>query len=232
VARNITERKQAEEQLRTSLKEKEVLLREIHHRVKNNLQIISSLLNLQASYIKDQATVEIFQESQHRVKSMALVHETLYQSKDLAVIDFAQYTRQLTGYLLSAYGVTSEVEVRIDFDRMLLNSDTAISCGLIINELVSNALKHAFPSETGRTAEIHIDLHLDNHQVTLAVSDNGIGFPPEIDFRQTETLGLQLVNLLVADELEGEIELDRNKGATFKITFSRSRDEPDREPEV
>ncbi len=219
VTRDITERKRAEEQIRASLREKEVLLKEIHHRVKNNLQVMSSLLYLQSKNIKDIETLEMFQDSQSRVRSMALVHEKLYQSQDLARIDFAEYVRSLASYLFRSYGVNANViRLKISVDDVFLGVDTAIPCGLIINELVSNCLKHAFPG--GRVGEIHIELRVDDEgQFALMISDNGIGFPKELDFRDTGSLGLQLVNTLVG-QLESTIELDRSVGTKFKITFT------------
>lgn len=216
--RNIAKRKQAEEQIKASLKEKEVLLKEIHHRIKNNLQVISSLLNLQSGYIIDKDAIEMFKESQNRVKSMALIHEKLYQSKDLARIDFAEYIRNLTNYLFRSYGVTSNrIKLKKNVDDVFLGLDTAIPCGLIINELVSNSLKHAFPD--GKEGEIHICLFLDNDKFTLIVRDNGVGFPKDLDFRNTESLGLQLVITLV-EQLEGTIDLKRSGGTEFKIIFT------------
>ncbi|MCI0695685.1 PAS domain S-box protein [candidate division KSB1 bacterium] len=218
-ARDITSRKQVEERIKGSLKEKEVLLKEIHHRVKNNLQIISSLLNLQSGYIHDEQAGEMFKESRNRVKSMALIHEKLYQSKDLARIDFADYIRHLTAYLLRSYSVHSHgVNLKVDVDKILLDIDTAIPCGLIINELVSNSLKHAFPQ--GTAGEIRIGLHENpDGKMILIVGDNGAGLPTEIDFRNTESLGLQLVSTLT-DQLDGTLELDRSQGTTFKILLS------------
>ena len=215
-ARDITVRKQAEEHIKASLKEKEVLLKEIHHRVKNNLQIISSLLNLQAGYIQDEHAGEMFKESRNRVKSMALIHEKLYQSKDLARIDFAEYVRSLTTHLFRSYGVNSHaVGLKINVDKILLDIDLAIPCGLIVNELVSNSLKYAFPS--GIRGEICIDLNRENEgRLALVVSDNGAGLPPGFDLQKTESLGLQLVSTLT-DQLEGKILLERNGGTRFKI---------------
>jgi len=215
-ARDITARQQAEEHLKSSLKEKEVLLKEIHHRVKNNLQIISSLLNLQSGYIQDPQAGEMFKESRNRVKSMALIHERLYQSKDLARIDFAEYVRNLTTHLFRSYGVnTHTVGLKIDVGNILLDIDTAIPCGLIINELVTNSLKYAFPP--GVAGKICIDLHREHHgQLALVVSDNGAGLPPDFDFQKTDSLGLQLVGTLT-DQLEGKIQLERDGGTTFKI---------------
>jgi PAS domain S-box-containing protein len=216
--RDITEGKQAEEQIKASLEEKEVLLKEIHHRVKNNLQIISSLLDLQSRYIKDDRSLEIFKESQSRVKSIAFIHEKLYQSKGLARINFAEYIRDLTVSLFHSYGVSSTaIKRQITVDSALLDIDTAIPCGLIINELVSNSLKHAFPADKG--GEIRINLRSDNDKkYILTVSDNGVGFPKDLDFRNTESLGLRLVRALT-NQLKGNIEIDSNGGTEFKIIF-------------
>jgi two-component sensor histidine kinase len=218
----IAERKRAEEQIKASLGEKEVLLKEIHHRVKNNLQVVSSMLQLQSRNIKDKETVEMFQESRNRVRSMALVHERLYQSRDLAMVDFAKYIQSLTSYLCRSYGVnTNVIQLKTNLHDVFLGVDTAIPCGLILNELVSNSLKHAFPE--GREGEIRIELRSDgNDKFTLMVSDNGIGLLEDLDFRNTESLGLQLVNTLV-NQLEGTIELDRRGGTTFKITFAEMK---------
>ena len=219
---DITERKRAENQIKASLKEKEVLLREIHHRVKNNLQIISSLLNLESRYIKDEQTLEVFKEIQNRIRSMALIHEKLYQSKDLARIDFAGYIRSLVADLFRSYKANSHlITLKTNIDDVLLGIDTAISCGLIINELVSNSLKYAFPE--GRQGAIHVDFHLgEEGKFTLIVGDNSVGFPKDLDFRNTESLGLRLTCTLV-DQLEGTIELDRSGGTEFKVTFTQKK---------
>ncbi|MFB2923089.1 PAS domain S-box protein [Aerosakkonema funiforme] len=220
VGLDITERENAEEQIKASLKEKEVLLKEIHHRVKNNLQIISSMIDLQSQFIDSPEMMNIFLDSQSRIQSMALIHEQLYQSKDLAKIDFSDYVANLVDNLFSSYGVDQElIKYIIDIDNVCLNLDTSIPCGLIINELVSNALKHAFPY--GREGEIWVQLYLDeqNH-IILSVSDNGIGFPENLNFQKIETsLGLQLVCTLTK-QLKGNIELDRNNGTRFKLTLS------------
>jgi two-component system response regulator len=215
---DITERKEAEERLKASLKEKEVLLREIHHRVKNNLQIIFSLLNLQSGYIRDSHALDMFRECQNRVRSMALIHEVLYQAKDLARVNFAEYIKNLALNLFRSYGVSSEViSLNISVREVMLEIDTAIPCGLIINELVSNSLKYAFPG--GKTGKITIDMHLeDGNQLILIVSDDGVGLPAGLDFRNTETLGLQLVNTLT-DQLKGLIEVQGKQGTEFKIIF-------------
>ncbi|MDZ7379986.1 MAG: PAS domain S-box protein, partial [candidate division KSB1 bacterium] len=215
---DISQRKRAEEELLSSLKEKEILLKEIHHRVKNNMQVISSLLSLQSSYITDPRALAIFNDSQNRVKSMALIHEKLYQSKNLARVDFAEYARSLTSHLFDSYGVDPErIGMEIEINGVELAIDTGISCGLIVNELVSNALKHAFPN--GRKGQVTLRLERVNGSYVLSVSDDGVGFPSHLDFRNTESLGLQLVNTLT-DQLEGNIELLCNGGGTtFTICF-------------
>ncbi|MCK4417131.1 MAG: hypothetical protein KAV99_03080, partial [Candidatus Latescibacteria bacterium] len=227
---DITERKRAEEQIKASLKEKEILLKEVHHRVKNNLQVISSLLRLQSGYVKDKESLEMFRESCDRVRSMALIHEKLYQSEELSRVDFAKYIQDLTDHLFRSYGANSEaIRLKINVVDGLLGIDTAIPCGLIINELVSNSLRYAFPE--GREGKICIDLRSDlpaapsdtaaqrGNKFTLIVSDNGVGLPKDLDFRNTKSLGLELVNTL-ADQLRGTIELDRSGGTAFKIRFT------------
>jgi PAS domain S-box-containing protein len=218
---DVTIRKHAEEQLRASLKEKELLLNEVHHRVKNNLQIVSSLLNLQSRRIKDKEILEIFKDMQSRVKSMALVHENLYQSRDITRINFAEYIRSLTRNLLNFYSEHCEnIKLTIDAKGVCMDINTAIPCGLIINELTSNALKYAFPDN--RKGELTISVHpLDGNEIELTVSDNGIGFPEAVDFRNTETLGMQLVTSLVEGQLDGIIKLDRSGGTAFKIKIRK-----------
>ncbi len=217
----ITELKRADEEIKASLKEKEVLLREIHHRVKNNLQIISSLLNLQSSFIKDKEVLEIFGESQNRVRSLALIHEKLHRSRDLARIDFGEYLRSLVANLLRSYGIDSNVTtVKINADDVSLDIDTAIPCALIINELVSNSLKHAFPA--GKEGEIGIEFRVDNDNgYVLTVRDNGVGLPRDFDLKNSESFGLQLVRSLASDQLGGTIELHSSSGgAEFKMEFA------------
>ena len=223
---DITERRKAEEKLRTSLKEKEVLLKEIHHRVKNNMQIVTSLLNIQAGSIKDKRVFDMLKETQNRVRSMALIHEKLYQTKDLARIEFGDYISKLAHGLIHSYGdVSGSVGLIIDVENIFLDINTAIPCGLIINELVSNSLKHAFADGTGGNGrkrsegKIQIAMSSDNNnEFRLNVSDNGIGFPEDLDFHNTESLGLQVVNTLV-EQLEGSIKLRRHPGTSFRITF-------------
>jgi PAS domain S-box-containing protein len=220
VIRDITERKKAEEKINASLKEKEILLREIHHRVKNNLQVISSLLSLQSNALTDDTMREVFNESQNRIKSMALVHENLYQSENLASIDFREYIEALTSGLFQSYGGDADkITFSILMDDISLGIDTAIPCGLIINELVANSLKHAFPH--GKKGEIKIELHSVDDTLELIVSDNGRGIPGDIDFKKTESLGLKLVTVLAEDQLDGEITLDMEEGTTFHITWHK-----------
>ena len=216
--RDITQRKEVEERLRASLKEKEVLLQEIHHRVKNNLQIISSLLCLQANRTGSTAVLSALRESQSRVKSMALIHERLYRSPNLASVDMGEYTKKLVSHLRHSYRTDhGPVRFTIDIDNIALDITEAIPCGLIINELVTNALKHAFPE--GRSGEIAIQLIRGTEkQSTLTVKDDGIGLPGHVDFRNSPSLGLTLVNSLVT-QLDGTIELEGTQGAAFRITF-------------
>ncbi len=219
VARDITERKRAEEHIKTSLREKEVLLKEIHHRVKNNLQVISSLLSLQAEYLKDEAMVKIFRESQNRVKSMALIHEKIYQSRNLAEVDFGEYLRDLATQLFRSYGIgTHGIFMNIKVDRVVLGVDRAIPCGIIVNELVSNALKYAFPEKAGGRIDITLCTN-GKGEIVLTVRDNGVGLPPEIDFETSDSLGLMLVRML-SEQLQGEVKLRPGEpGTEFTLTF-------------
>ncbi len=220
----LAERKKAEAQLKISLREKESLLKEIHHRVKNNLQVISSVLRLQSDYVKDEQVLQLFKDSQNRIRSMALIHEKLYQSSDLSRINLSEYLTELTGNLMRSYTSGAvPIRLRITSGDVWLNIDTAIPCGLIINELVSNSLKHAFPRPQ-ETNEIEIEIQqTDAKQLTLTVRDNGIGFPKRLDFRNTESLGLELV-CIFTEQLGGRIELDRSNGTAFTLTFSEMSD--------
>ncbi len=213
---DITERKKAEELILRSLKEKEVLLKEIHHRVKNNMQVISSLLNLQARNIADATIRAMFEDARNRVNSMALIHRKLYQSEDLAHIDFNEYLRGLVADIADTYK-RDDVVLSVDLEPIVLDVNVAIPCGLIANELVSNSLKYAFPG--GKKGTITIGLGRDgkgNHVLTVA--DNGVGFPETVDFRNTASLGLQLVNMLTG-QIYGTLELSRAEGTAFRITF-------------
>jgi two-component sensor histidine kinase len=225
VARDVTERKRAMDQISESLREKEVLLKEIHHRVKNNLQIISSLLSLQSEYIKDDAMLKIFKESQHRVRSMALIHEKLYQSKNLAEINFAEYIRELTMQLVRSFGLTTYgIAVQQDLENISLGIDQAIPCGIVVNELVTNALRYAFPGRQSGLIEVSLRSRPDN-RIELSVKDNGVGMPPSIDLETADTLGLTLVRMLV-DQLQGTVSLVSSPpgaeggGTSCVITFT------------
>ncbi len=205
-------------ELSALLDEKNVLLKEVHHRVKNNMQVISSLLNLQAGHIKDAAAREIFMESKNRVRSMALIHEKLYQTEDLSKIDFGDYLKTLTSGLAASFtGKGSQVRIISAVDEIMLGVDAAVPCGLIVNELVTNAFKYAFPA--GGAGEIRIAMkRTAEAQLQLSVSDNGIGFPKDLDFRETESLGMQLVTTL-AEQLEGSVAMRNGCGTAFEITF-------------
>ncbi len=222
---DITQRKMAEE---TLARTEETRIKEIHHRIKNNLQVISSLLSLQAEKFSDKETMEAFRESQNRVVSMSLIHEELYKGKNMETLDFAVYLRKLTSELLRSYSIGNEnVSLILDIEPIYMEMDTAVPLGIIVNELVSNSLKHAFPE--GNEGEIRISLlGLENYEIegekdlqfTLSIADNGKGFPENIDFRNTSSLGLQLVNILV-EQIEGSIELKRGKGTEFNINFTK-----------
>lgn len=217
ISEDITELKKAENKIKKSLKEKENLLKEIHHRVKNNLQIISSLLDLQEEYVKDDPTaVNVLRESQNRVLSMAMIHEMLYLSKDLNSINFSAYLRNLVSNLRDSYGIKNLQSI-IDVDETYLNMETSVPLGLIISELVSNSLKHAFPDK--KPGELTISLQSEEDQFKLIIKDNGIGLPEDLDFTNIKsTLGLKLVHSLI-NQIDGTIELDKSHGTKYTITF-------------
>jgi two-component sensor histidine kinase len=221
IVEDITERKKAEDKIERALREKEVLLREIHHRVKNNMQIISSMLNLQSRHIYDERDLGILQDSRNRIKSMSFIHEKLYKAKDLARVDFGEYSKSLSTHLFQFYGVNpANVKLSLDVNDALLDVNTAIPTGLIINELISNSLKHAFPD--GRKGTINIGFCCDKKRdgFTVVVKDDGVGLPKDMDIKTTETFGLQLVKIL-AKQLNGTIELDRSNGTAFKISCGK-----------
>jgi PAS domain S-box-containing protein len=220
---DVTDRKNALEQIKTSLHEKEVLLKEIHHRVKNNMQVITSLLSLQSKTIKDEQAFGVFQDSQNRVKSMALIHETLYQSKDLSRINFAEYLQKLVAHVSRSYRIRHDaVKINVKVDDVSLPIDTAVPCGLIINELASNSLKYAFPADT--RGEINITFGHDGAHYVLCVSDTGIGLPADFDPEKGKSLGMKLVHMLTT-QLCGEIECRNGVGTTFEITFPEAKGE-------
>ncbi|WP_321423316.1 histidine kinase dimerization/phosphoacceptor domain -containing protein [uncultured Methanobacterium sp.] len=214
---DIAKQKELVNQIEKSLEEKELLLKEIHHRVKNNLMIISSLLNLQSRYIEDKKYKDIFQESQNRAKSMALIHERLYRSADLKKIDFGDYIRTLANDLFHTYiSDPSSIQMVMDIEEVRLDINTAIPLGLIVNELISNSMKHAFPD--GMKGKININFHLKDDEFILTVRDNGVGFPKDLDYKNTESLGLQIINSLT-DQIDGTLEFNGVHGTEFKIIF-------------
>lgn len=217
VGRDVTESRRSEEQLKTSLAEKEVLLREIHHRVKNNLQVISSLMRLQARFAGNKSPAEIFSESQERLLSMALIHEKLYKSNDMARIDFEAYLDDLVQQLFHSLGAReSRITLKKATEKVLLGLESAIPCGLIINELVSNCIKHAFPA--GRSGCVSLCLSSSDHGIEIVVADNGVGLPEGTDCKDPRTLGLRLVSTLVR-QLQAEMDVAVGDGTEFKIRF-------------
>ena len=219
---DISDRKQMEQRIHAALAEKDILLGEIHHRVKNNLQVVNSLLDLQIDRITDGAVRDMLRESQNRIKSMALIHQTLYESKDFVEVDFSNFLDSMAPTLVSSYGIDSDrIALSVDAVEVQLPIHAAIPCGLVVNELISNALKHAFPD--GERGEIRINLEQDGEKwAILTVSDNGIGIPETVDLTQTGTLGLQLVTLL-ADQLGGTIDLNRRNPTRFVLRFPITR---------
>lgn len=214
---DISDRKLKEQKIQAALEEKNILLGEIHHRVKNNLQIVHSLLDLQSTRIQDDAVLEMLRDSQNRIRSMALIHQTLYQSNDFARVNFSNVLEALVPSLVESYGIDSGAVVfSINANEVLLPLNIAIPCGLIVNELVTNALKHAFPE--GRQGEIRIELLKQDTQILLSVSDNGAGVPADFDLKKRNTLGLQLVSLL-ADQISAHLSIARANPTRFSLTF-------------
>lgn len=221
IARDISARVQVERRLEASLAEKEVLLREIHHRVKNSLQVISSLLNLQGRRVAEAHARDLLVEAQTRVRSIALVHEKLYGSRDLGSIQFGDYLRALTSALSTTYGASARrIALRVEAADVRLPIEAAVPCGLLVNELVSNALKHAYP--TGRTGSVEVALRSGAAagELCLTVADDGVGFPEGLDYLRVSSLGMQLVCSL-AKQLRGAIELDRGSGTRFSVRFAQ-----------
>ncbi len=212
----IENRKTAEKKLKQSLKEKELLLKEIHHRVKNNLFIVSSLLDSQAEYIDNPQILKMLSDSQNRITSMALIHEQLHSSTSLCQIDFQQYLITLTDYLIDSY-LTNTIQVSTNIQQVYLNIETANACGLIINELISNAVEHAFKGRN--QGNISLEFTQNDDQFTLIIKDDGIGFPEHKNFYHSESLGLELVSTLV-EQLEGKIEMTNDNGTEVRITFA------------
>ncbi len=215
----ILERKQAEEIVRNSLKEKEILLKEIYHRVKNNLLVVSSMLELQTNYLDNPEIIKMFKNSQSRIHSMALVHEQLYKSKNLKEIDLSVYIQALLDKISDSHAVSEKgINFIVNSEEVNFNIETAHSCGLIVNELITNALEHAFPNN--RKGSIYLSLKRNqNHKILLEIKDDGIGVSPDFDFLNSDSLGLKLVSILTR-QLEGEIQLIRDEGTCFQIIFS------------
>ena len=219
IGSDITQRKIAENEIKSSLIEKNTLLQEIHHRVKNNMQIVSSLLNLQIKYVDDGKAVDVLKESQNRIKSMAMIHDKLYMSEDLTRINILEYIKSLVSNLFYSYNIDDSIKPILKIETLSLNMETAVPCGLIISELVSNSLKYAFPD--GKVGEIYVSLRSSEDNYELIISDNGIGLPEEFDIKNTKTLGLMLVNSLT-EQIDGKISIKRDNGTKYLIVFKES----------
>jgi PAS domain S-box-containing protein len=228
IIRDVTMRKRAEAQLQASLRQKETLLKEIHHRVKDNLQVVSSLLYVQALQARDPATRRVLEDSRSRVHSMALAHEKLYGSPDLSRIDLAEYVQGLVSSLLQAHAVdVDRIEVQVQFQNKALPLALAMPCGLIINELVSNALQHAFVNRA--RGQVRVQMSAEDGRYRLQVSDDGVGLPPDVDLQEPGSFGLQLVKMLV-DQLHGTMSVDSGEGTCFRIQFAAEGDWAEAEP--
>jgi PAS domain S-box-containing protein len=216
---DITERKLAEKAIQTSFAEKEVLLREIYHRTKNNLQVVCSLLNLQSARVSDPLILKAFQDTGNRIQSMALVHEKLYQSKDLSHIDLKDYIKDLANFLLVNYQTEpGKISLQLDLQSVIVNIDTTMPCGLMLNEILSNAIKYAFPA--GRQGTISIFLSSwEDGGIELKVADDGVGLPSELDIWNADSLGLKLVISLAQSQLKGKLEVRREQGTEFRLLF-------------
>jgi len=222
ILRNITERKSIQDRIETSLHDKEILLKEIHHRVKNNLQIISSLLYLQSKKIKDQNVIQLFEDGRSRIQSMALIHEKLYQNPSLSCIDFGEYIESLIVDLQRSFGtVPKKADIVTRINNISLDIDTAIPCGLITNELVSNALKYAFPGQKPGTITISLE-EISSNKFQFIIQDDGIGIPNDFDLSESPSLGLELVTNLV-NRIDGKLTIDTQSGTSFKIIFPKKK---------
>jgi PAS domain S-box-containing protein len=222
VIRDVTESKETETKLKSLVAEKELLLREVYHRVKNNFQIIASLLNLQSQSISDPQALSVFRESRDRIRTMSLIHERLYQTESLSGVDFGDYAHSLAIELYHSYAADpSKILLKVDAKKVTLGLDSAIPCGLIINELVSNCLKYAFPKGWEKKGLIEIILRQNaKGMVRLIVADDGRGFPEGLDIRRTKSLGLHLVAMLAEQQLHGKLKLERGNGTRFTIEFT------------
>ena len=211
-----SERRKVEKKLRSSLDEKELLMKEIHHRVKNNLTVISSLLNLQSRYINDKETLDIFRESQNRARSMALIHEKLYKSSDLRKITFGEYLKSLTEQLFYSYNISPRINLNMEIENLDLDINTSVPLALIVNEIVSNSLKHAFKGQ--KTGNISIKFYKKSDEYELIMEDDGIGFPKDFNLKNIDSLGMQIVNSLTR-QINGKIILDRDHSTKFIVNF-------------
>jgi two-component sensor histidine kinase len=223
ISRDITRIKEAEELLKKSVHEKEILLKEIHHRVKNNMQVISSILKLQSAYVKDKKTVELLDECRNRISSMAFIHATLYMKKDFVNINFAEYVSNIASNLQQSYVLSDKkILLRMDVPDFKMHIDDAIPCGLIINELLSNAFKYAFTGRKKGTVGISVKVKKEN--IILAIWDDGKGFPKTVDYKNTASLGLQLVSSL-AEQIGGKLKMEtkKEKGTQFIIAFRKTK---------
>jgi two-component sensor histidine kinase len=219
IAIDVTERKNTEDQIKASLREKETLLKEIHHRVKNNMTVISSLLNLQMTRLSDKEAKEALQDSQNRVQTMSMIHETLYRSDNLSAIDMKTYLSELGRIIFQSYNLSGKVTLKIEAEGILIGVKQASPVGLIVNELITNSLKYAFLD--GREGEILLELKSNNENgVELTVSDNGVGIPEGFDLKTADSLGLKLVKMLVENQLDGSVDMESNNGTKFTIKFN------------
>lgn len=219
IAHNITEKKHVQQRMELSLKEKEILLREVHHRVKNNMQVISSILNLQSSYVSDEYALTLLKESQNRIKTMAYIHESLYQNKSFTSVNFADYVQTLVNNIIQSYTYSRDkIKVVLNIERITLSLDSSIPAGLIINELITNAIKHAFPE--AREGSITLNLFTSDGDVSIELKDDGVGFAPGVDFENSHSLGLQLVNTLI-EQIGGVLKFksEKNVGTEVLVTF-------------
>jgi PAS domain S-box-containing protein len=217
IAIDISGKKKSEIELKRSVEEKEILLKEVHHRVKNNLQVISSILNLQSSYVKDESTLNILRESQNRVKSMSYIHEILYRSKDFSEVNFTDYINNLTNSILHTFlSINKDIFLELDLDQVNLNLDQAIPCGLIVNEIITNAMKYAF--EGIKDPVLQVKLYSKDNTIHIHIDDNGIGLPPDFKAEESDSLGLQLVYTLI-EQLDGTINVNVKNGTKYLITF-------------
>jgi two-component sensor histidine kinase len=214
------ERRASDDVMRSSLSEREILFKELLHRVKNNLQVLSSLLYLQSMDLEDEKLISLFQENTSRIRSMSLVYEKLFQSADFTNLNFSDYVNGLVKHILDTYSTGIQISTRIEMDDIYLAADTAITCGLLLHEILTNSVKYAFPKNFSEPAEIKISLQANKGEFILYVADNGTGFPENVDFENMpQTLGLKLINLLTS-QLYGKIKLVRDNGTKYQITFS------------